>query len=172
VRYAFTRQFAVGASVTRFSRSGSGTFTAALPHPLYLDHDRSAEGRLEDLHYTESALYLDLVYLARAGKAELSFFAGPTFFRVRASLVDRVDYAHSYPFDSVTVTDVPDSAFEDQAAGWHAGAAVDFHISPRVGLGAQARFTRAQAELAPAAGQNVSLDAGGLQLTAGVRVFF
>ena len=53
-----------------------------------------------------------------------------------------------------------------------AGADVAVHLSPRIGLGGLVRFARATVPFTLSDGSSTELRAGGLQTSAGVRVYF
>lgn len=172
LQYLFNEHLGVQAAVSGVSRDTGGSFTASLPHPLYFNQPRSAAGDLTGLSYKETTIHLDLVYAGRSGPVEVSVFAGASFFKVKSDLVQNVVYDQSYPYDTVTVTGTPTENLSDSPVGFNAGAALDYRIGDHFGLGGQLRFSRATATLNPQAGSPVSIDAGGLQASVGVRAFF
>jgi opacity protein-like surface antigen len=91
---------------------------------------------------------------------------------VRAELVQRVDYTQAYPFDTVTVTGTPLAATSDHAFGFNVGAGLDWQVARHVAIGTQVRFSHATISLEPTAEDRVEIDAGGLQLTGGLRLDF
>lgn len=171
--YRLGRHFAVAASFGLLTRDGAADFQAALPHPLYLDKDRKVDSSIDGLSYQELAGHLDLVLTGRSGRFDFAAFAGPSFFKVKSDLIEPLQYTHEYPFDTVTVTAVPTASVDDTAFGFNVGASADYRLSDHFGLGTQVRFSRAKAELVPAGGGGaVEVDAGGLQVAAGIRVYF
>jgi hypothetical protein len=166
-------RLAVRADVSITKRDQAAAFTAALPHPLYFDQPRLAEGQVDDFSYAESALHLDLVYAAlRTDRLALELFAGPSLFRVESDLIERIDYVQSYPFDSVSVSGVASARVEDTPFGFNLGVGLDYRLGARFGLGAQVRFSQARAELVVSEGHRAEIDAGGIQAGIGVRLFF
>ena len=170
LQFNFSRRFGVAAAFTLASRDDAASYSAALPHPLYLNQPRTKTGDLPGLDYRERAFHLDLVYSAGTGSLGFHAFAGASFFTVEADLIDEVRYRHEYPYDTeqVTVTDVPTLAAEDSPMGFNVGAALDYRLGRSFGIGAQGRFSRARASLAP----SVELDAGGFQVSGGLRLYF
>jgi hypothetical protein len=170
LQFNFTPRFGVAASLSLANRDDAASYSAALPHPLYLNQFRNKTGELPGLDYRERAFHLDLVYSAGTGSLGFHAFAGASFFKVEADLIDQVRYRHEYPYDTdqVTVTDVPTLAAEDSPMGFNVGAAVDYRLGRSFGVGAQGRFSRARASLAP----SVELDAGGFQVSGGLRLYF
>jgi opacity protein-like surface antigen len=154
-------------------RDGSASYQANLPHPLYLDKDRVVSDNVSGLDYNEMAGHLDLVVSGRSGSFDFSGFAGPSVFKVKADLIGQPTYTQSYPFDSVTVTSVPAASAQKTAIGFNVGAGLDYRLSEKFALGVQARFSRGTAKLKPEGGSDeIEVDAGGLQVGAGIRVFF
>jgi opacity protein-like surface antigen len=172
VHWTFSGHLGVAASVSFSSRDDAASLSAVFPHPLYLDRDRQASGTRDSLAYRETAGHLDLAYAHRSGSLQVSLFAGPSLVGVKADFVTGVPYTQAYPYDEVTVSGVDVGKSSDSAFGFNLGGGLDYRLSPRFGLGAQVRFTRATAKVAPAGGPTIEIDAGGFQAGLGVRVFF
>ena len=172
LQYNFSRHLGLAASFYITNRDGSGSYEAALPHPLYLDKPRAASGTLGNLSYKENAGLLDVVWSGSKGKWDVLLMGGVTLFKVTADLVDRIQYSQSYPYDSVTVSGTTKASSSDSPVGFNLGGGLDYRFSSRFGLGAQARFARAKAKLVPSQGNSVEIDAGGLQVAAGARIYF
>jgi opacity protein-like surface antigen len=172
VQYNFTRQFGAAASFALASRDATGSFDADLPHPLYFDRSRALSGELTGLSYKETALHLSLVYNASSGSLDFFLFGGGSLIKVETDLLQEVRYSQSYPYDEVTLTGTPTLSVSDRPFGFHIGAALDYRLGKSFGLGAQARFSRATAKLAPEGGSTIQIDAGGFDVAAGVRVYF
>jgi hypothetical protein len=174
VQFSFARHLGLAVSFDRIHREARAAYTATLPHPLYLGRPRIKNGRVDVLDYDQIAFHWDVVYQAQSGPLLVRLFAGASFFRLDADLLDRVLYAQSYPYDSdqVTVTGVETASARDNPVGINGGLGLDLRFARHLGVGAQARFSRAHGALLPAAGAPVRVDAGGLQLAAGVRAYF
>jgi opacity protein-like surface antigen len=169
----FAKSFGVGLAGGVVSRSTDATYTAHVPHPLFLNRPRTAEGTLSSLDYQEQQGHLDLVYTGRSGSFDFSVFAGPSYFNVSSDLLSQPDYDQSYPYDTITVTNVPALSFDDTGFGFNAGAGVGYRFSRSIGVGVTGRFSRATIELVPEAGQDtVEIDAGGFQIAGGLRIYF
>lgn len=153
-------------------RDGTGSFTATLPHPLYFGAFRPASGDFRGTSQREKALHLDLALLGGSSRLQWSAFAGPSLIAVRAELVQRVEYTQAYPFDTVTVTGTPLAETRNHAFGFNVGAGLDWRVARHVAIGTQLRFSRATVSLEPTAEDRVEIDAGGLQLTGGLRLDF
>lgn len=174
LQYNVTKHLGVLAGFSRVSRSGGGSYAASLPHPLFFDQHRKVDGSLEGYDYMESAGHLDVVASRASGAFEFAVFAGATLFSVKTDVVDRLQYTHTYPYDSVTVTGTPKKRFSRSPKGFNVGGRLDYGLgrAKRVGVGLQLRYSRASVEIAPTEGHTVKFDAGGLQLGLGARLFF
>jgi opacity protein-like surface antigen len=166
------RRLGLTAAGSLARRDGAGSFAAKLPHPLYFGAFRPAAGDFRGASQSETALHLDVALLGEAGRLQWSAFAGPSLLRVRADLVQRVDYTHAYPFDTVTVTGTPFASTRNHAFGFNVGAGLDWPVARHVAIGAQVRFSRATVSLEPTADDHVEIAAGGLHLTGGLRLDF
>lgn len=155
------------------SRDTSGSYTADLPHPLYLGQPRRVSGDVTSLSYKETTSHLDLVYRGSSGKLDILLFGGAALIKVEADLLQRLQYTQQYPYDTVTVTSTPTAARSDRPFGFDVGAGLDYRLSRSFGLGVQAGYSRATAKLIPADGSDTTeIQAGGFQVAAGLRVYF
>jgi hypothetical protein len=173
VRQMLGRRFGLVVALGYVTRNESVAFTAALPHPFYFGRPRPAGGTGNGLSYRETAGHLDLVFVHASGKhLEASIFAGVSLIKVRADLIDHIQYTQTYPYDVVTAVSAPSTAFLDKAFGFNLGASLDGRLSEHIALGAQGRFSRAKAQLRPSGGNTLGLDAGRFQIGAGIRFLF
>lgn len=169
----FKPRLGVALSGGLVTRDTNAAFRASLPHPLYLDRDRQAEGTVQNLEHRELTGHLDLVYTGRSGSLDFSVFAGPSYFQVKSDLLGQPQYAQTYPYDTVSSVSPPAPSADDTGFGFNVGAGVAYRFSQSVGFGVQGRFSRATIELVPASGADtVEFDAGGLQVAAGIRIYF
>jgi hypothetical protein len=156
---------------TLYDRDLAGTWNASFPHPFFFDQPRTATGDVTG-KMKETAGHLSLVFFGKSGNLDLSAWGGVSLFKVEADLLQNVEYSQAYPYDSVTVTSVPLGKGEDSPIGFNIGASVDYRFSKSIGLGVQGRFARAKAKLAAGGSPEVEVDAGGLQLGGGLRIYF
>jgi hypothetical protein len=93
--------------------------------------------------------------------------------RVEADFIERVEFDEQYPYDEATFrTAVTERGRSDAGVGWSAGASVSHALGTRVTIGLEARYTQASLELALPGGAMAPIDAGGLQVIAGLSVGF
>jgi opacity protein-like surface antigen len=170
--WRFARRLALSAAVSFVRRKEGGSFSAALPHPLFFGAPRRVGGDFGGGSTRETAVHLDLAVLGTAGRIEWRAFAGPSVIGVAADLLRTVEYTHAYPYDMVTVTGTPMASTRGSAVGFNVGGGLEWPVARHLALGAQARLSHATVRLRPAAEDRVNVDAGGLQLAAGVRLDF
>jgi hypothetical protein len=157
------------------SHDVTGTVDVSRPHPLYLNHNRSASAEISGYTLAEGAVHLDLAYARAAGHLDWALFAGATFFQVEADLLGKPTYDDVYPYDELVVTSTPSVAVKESPTGFNVGGRLDYRFgsSRRFGAGVQILYSKASAKLraAPEATE-ASFDAGGLSVGAGLRVYF
>lgn len=175
VQVSVFRELGILVGYSSVSRDTTGTVDVSRPHPLYLDRPRSASAPLSGYGYSERAFHLDLAYGRGAGRLDWSLFAGVSLFRVEADLLDSPTYTDVYPYDELTIASTPGRNVKSSPSGFNVGGRLDYRLggSGRFGLGVQLLYTRASVELqATPEAQKATFHAGGLQASAGVRLFF
>jgi opacity protein-like surface antigen len=172
VAWRFSRRLAVSAALALARRSEAGSFSAALPHPLFFGAPRQAGGEFSGRTHRETALHLDLALVGGAGRLQWTALAGPSVIGVDTDLVRAVDYTHAYPYDTVTVTGTPFASVSGSALGFNLGAGLAWQAARHVAIQAQLRFARAQVTLSPAPGDEVEVSAGGTAVAVGLRLDF
>lgn len=176
-------------------RQGSFDLTARVPHPLYFQQERSIASQGDGLAWNESAIHVAAAYARRLGPVRTSVFAGLCFLSVEADLVEKLVFTHGYPFntDDVKVTSTPSQPLSARATGPDFGLSIEAPLHRHVGLGALLRYSAARVSLRrpqptnatdedkdvtgpqvlrPASDTSVALDAGGLRVGVGLRVYF
>jgi opacity protein-like surface antigen len=154
-------------------RDTDATLTASLPHPFFFDRPRTVSGELSGLEYRQLASYLDLEWRPLVGPVSVAVFGGLALVRVEADFVERVEFDEQYPYDEATFrAAVTQRGRSDAGVGWSAGASVSHVLGSRVTIGLEARYTRANLELVLPGNATAPIEAGGLQLIAGLGVGF
>ena len=171
IQFNFTDNFGIAAGGFITKRTGSASYTASLPHPLYLSKPRTATGQASDLAYSETGGQLALVLHGGGSTVLYGVMAGAMMVKVEAELINEIQYSHAYPYDNVTVTGQTKTGVSDTPIGFFAGAYLDVRFGS-FGLGADASFSQATAKLTPPTGDSVEVKAGGLKVGAGIRLYF
>jgi hypothetical protein len=171
---ATSRSLGVAITVARERREAPGSFTASLPHPLYLDRHRVAEGPFDGAR-TETAVHLGLVWTQPIGGVTLRVAAGPSYVVADGELLEAVTHDEAYPYDTVHVTGVRTSSTRGDALGGHVAAALERRLTSRIAVDAGARWSRARIRLASGSGDDereADVTAGGLTAALALRLYF
>ena len=172
------RYGAVGVGVSRFRTQDDAAVTARLPHPLFFDRDRIVSGTASSLTREEIAVDVQAIWiLPIARHFDLSLFGGPTFFIVEQDLVTSVSNTETFPFDTTTFDAANAQRQSQSGIGFNVGVDFTYFLQAagpgaRVGLGTLVRFSRASIDFASEDGDTIAVDAGGIQVGAGLRVRF
>lgn len=151
-------------------RSTQATATAAVPHPLYLQRERTFTGSVSDLSFTQTAQHLSLVAYGASRSAEYALFAGPSLYEIKADLIDNFTPQESYPYDTVSGT-FTSNRVSQNVVGIHVGGRFDLFPGDHFGVGAQIRYAAAPSTLS-APHISAKVTAGGLDVGAGLRLRF
>lgn len=147
-------------------RSTDASIDALIPHPFHFDRPRPLGAEVTGLDYEEWTSHFDLEWRPLVGRTEITVFGGVCLARVKADLVERVEYDDEYPYDEVSFRSaVTQRVNSDAGVGWSVGAAASRAVGDRWRLALRARYTRARVDLSPPEGDTTSVDAGGLKLT-------
>jgi hypothetical protein len=163
------RRLAVGVDIGISSKSGSASVSAQVPHPLYFDRQRPVAGDAGGFTRSEKAVNVEaLVMLPIHGRWQAAVFGGPTWFMVDQDLVTAVTVTDSYPFDTAAFAGTATVRRSKSKAGFNVGGDLTWLLRPRVGVGIDVRFSRAEIPLTDTA----TIVAGGAHVGGGMRFRF
>jgi len=173
VGFMITPALGVELSFTPASGKSKGTFEATFPHPFYFDLPREKSWTNNGLKYSASEISLDLVYAIPVTRRIGAYFcAGGTYFMgVKIESLKSVDWAEiGYPYFDLNVT--PQYAsYSASAFGFNAGGGLDYRLSGGMSVNLNARYSSGSAKL-KIEGNKVTVPAGGLRATAGIKFAF
>ncbi len=173
VGFMFTPSLGVELSFTPASGKSKGTFAASFPHPFYFDLPREKSWTKDSLKYSASELNLDILYaFPVTQRISLYVCAGGTYFiGVKIESLKSLDWAESgYPYLDLNVT--PQYAsYSASTFGFNAGAGVDYRLSESMAVNLNARYSSGSAKI-KIEGNTVTIPAGGLKATAGIKFGF
>jgi hypothetical protein len=174
VRYRLAAGFGVGVAVSWCSQSTDVAISAAIPHPFHFQTPRTITGTSPGASRDAVAAHLELLYSLRpARKVEVTLGAGPSFFKVRQTIVDDLSYRDVYPFDAPSFSAASTQRISANATGFGGSVEVAVRVSRHVGLGGLVRASRADIQFTtPAAISVTAADAGGVHGAGGVRFYF
>ena len=158
----------VGLSYSRTSGDGVASLAGQIPDRLHRDEPRGASASADGLKHTENAVHLQVFYrFAASPKLDVSVGIGPTFFSVKQELIDGVDITDPPLSMTPRVAEASDSP-----VGINVGADMTYMVTKLIGAGVLLRYTAGSGDFATPNGSPVSLDVGGFQFAAGLRVRF
>ena len=159
-----------GLSYSRVGGDVGGPLTGQIPHPLIFDSPRPISGSVSGLNHVQHALHFQAVWLHPINnRIDVALSAGPTLFIVSQDLVSSISLTETGSSVSLAGTTVQDVS--DNGAGFNVGMDGSYRLTRRLAVGAFVRYAGGSVDL-PAASGNVSLDVGGVQVGAGVRLRF
>ena len=167
------RGVAVGAGVTRFSRSTPAAVSGSIPHPFFFSRPRTLSSEVTSLKREELAVHMQVRAVAPIGRRlQVMAFGGPSYFQVKQGIVTDVDYSESYPYDAATFASAATSDAKESKLGFNAGGDVAFFFTRQLGVGVTAQFSGTEIDVPTANGSTQKIKAGGFQAGGGVRVRF
>jgi hypothetical protein len=170
--YRVWKRFTIGAGVSRYSQRADARVQAQLPHPFFDNQFRAVEGTTSALR-GETSTHLLLGWMVPlSDRLRLLLTAGPSFVNVEQTLVTGVEFSETYPYDTAEFTGASTRRATRSATGFNAGADLTWMFSRRVAAGALVQASRARARVRPGEGRRIAVDAGGVQIAAGLRLFF
>jgi hypothetical protein len=163
------KNLALGATVSRFRKSGTADVTAQIPHPFFFAQNRQIQGST-GVDRSELAAHVQATWLVPVtNRVDVALMGGPSWFNVEQGIVSRVNYRDSYPYDSATFAAASIERQSKSALGFNAGVDLTVRFSRYAGVGGFVRFSRASVELNGAAD---SINTGGAQMGSGLRLRF
>ena len=159
-----------GLSYSRTSGDGTAAIAAQIPDPLFFDRLRAASTSADGLDHSEHAVHLQVLYrFAASPKLDVSVGIGPTFFSVNQELVETVEVTETGATPTITPRVVEAS---DSPVGVNFGADITYMVNETFGAGVLLRYATGSADFSAPDGTTLSLDAGGFQFGAGLRMRF
>ncbi len=159
----------VGVGFSRVSDSADVAVAGTVPHPLFFDQLRGASAQASGLSRTETAVHLQLIYMAVVtNEIDVAISVGPSFFSVTQDIVSAVAVQEgAAPFEVVTAATATTTEVNDRAVGFNVGADMTYRFMPNLGAGLFLRYAAASVDL-----PSTSSDAGGFQVGIGLRARF
>ena len=162
---------AIGGVISHLSVDSVGSVTSSVPHPFFLDHDRQVTGEPEGLRREETAVHIQAQYQLPFGRLQVVLAGGPSIIDVKQTIVVDVKFSEEFPYDEATFTGVDTKRGTGTATGFNAGVDLQWMFNPKLGVGGLVRVTKATVDLS-VDNRIVQVDAGGVQIAAGIRLAF
>jgi opacity protein-like surface antigen len=171
--FMFTPSVGVELSFVPASGKSKGTFTGRFPHPFYFDAFREKTWENGGLKYSGSEINLDVLYaFPVTGRIKAYVMAGGTYFLgVKIQSLKSVTWTETgYPYLDLNVT--PNfGEYSASAFGFNAGGGLDYRLSDSLAVNLNARYSSGTAKVKIEA-MEVSVPAGGIRATAGIKIGF
>jgi hypothetical protein len=163
----------LGVGVSSYSKSSPAAITGHVPHPLFFNQLRDVSGDTPALTHDEIGVHIDASWMiAASDKFDVMLFGGPSIISVKQGLVDSLNFNEVYPFDTTSLSGANAAERKTSATGFNVGADVTFRFTKMIGVGVLVRLSRAQVDLLSQDGGTVTLDLGGTNAAAGLRLRF
>jgi hypothetical protein len=171
--FLITPRSGVGAGVSRYSRSTPVAFVGSVPHPFFFNRPRSVSREVIGLHREELALHVQMYrVLSLSRTLQVTFSAGPSFFRTRQGVVTGFVYGDAYPYDEASFQRAETMDVTSWTAGFNAAGDFAVFFTPQMGVGFSAQYAGATGALQSAAGGTHDVKVGGVSTGAGLRFRF
>lgn len=157
----------------RAKETSAAQLTAGVPDLLLTDVLRPASGEVGGLEHRQQAIHLHAHWrIPVTEEFDVALFAGPSFFSVKQDTIDSIQFAEvGGDFSTVNLTGAGITRHSESATGFNIGLDGSYMFTRYVGAGLVLRFSRASVDL-PVAGGTATIDAGGFDAAAGLRLRF
>ena len=160
-------------------KSGAGTVTARVPHPLQFNKPRTVTGEILNATRREVGQHIMVGWNVETdGGLEFLLFAGPSIFATDQLVVNSLTLtldAEVFPFDELAFPAVESETLRENVMGYNAGVDMTWRVARKIGLGLLVRYSegkRAFTPTRPTGAAPVDATIGGLQAGGGIRLIF
>jgi hypothetical protein len=168
--YHLWRRLYGAVSYSRVSGDVGGPLTGQIPDDLIFDSPRPITGSVSGLDHVEHAVHLQAIWRHPINsKIDVGVALGPTIFNVSQDLVSGLQITEGG--GSVSLAGTTTERVKDSAVGFNVGVDGSYMLTRRLAAGAFVRYAGGSVDLPGSAGV-VSLDVGGVQAGAGIRLRF
>lgn len=165
--YRVWKNLALAVGYSRTSDTHDTSLAAAIPDTLRFDTPHHDTRELTGYDREESAFHVSAVWMVPVtDKIDFALMAGPSFFSVKQPFLSAITVTPG----GTTIGTTTDGEISESATGYHVAVDGTFRIMRNVGLGGMLRYAKGEID-APGI-VAATLDAGGFQALAGVRIRF
>ncbi len=170
------RELHAGAAVSIFDKSGAGTLTARVPHPLQFNKARTTTGDVAGATRREIGQHFMFGWLVPAASGiDFLLFAGPSIFAAEQLFVKSLTLSldkEVFPFDELAFPSMETEIVRENVVGYNAGVDMTWRFSDKIGVGLLIRYSNGKREFTPTSTPLVDVTVGGLHAGGGLRVLF
>jgi hypothetical protein len=162
-----------GVTVTRVQTRNAATVEADIPHPFFFDQFRHLSGEIGQTTRDELAVHGQVrIYIPIRSKFDVVLFGGPSRWQVRQTVLDRVSYTQTYPYDTAEFVGADVTDKQVTAWGYNGGVDVSVYFTHNIGVGSLVEIATANLPLQRPDGTTADANVGGLRGGAGLRLRF
>ena len=167
------RQLGVGVAYARFTHSDLGMGTGEVPHPFFASQCRLAPAELLSLEHRQRMTHLQILWTEPVwDRLDVTVSVGPSFINIAQAVLSGLEVSEvAAPYTTIRVDELTTAEQVVNTVGVHIGADATYMVTPKIGAGFYVRFVGGSADLTTL-GDVVSVDVGGVQTGAGIRVRF
>jgi hypothetical protein len=167
------KRLGMGASYVTATADGTLASEITLPNPFLFDQPTTGLAHGSTRQTTRQFLIEGLFSLYRSPRWLVVLSGGPALTSLTQNLArDTFRIEYTFPFETIDVTEVSGDDSSGTAYGGHVGLSVTWTPGRRFGLDGRIRWSGASVDLDDIDGNRVTVEAGGLQLTGGIRFLF
>jgi hypothetical protein len=165
--------FGAGVSVTRVQSRSSATVEADIPHPFFFDQFRRVSGALDTTTREELAIHGQIrIYVPVRSRFDVVMFGGPSRWQVKQTVLERVSYTQTYPYDTAEFAGAEVATPRVRAWGYNGGVDVSVYFTHNIGVGGLIEIATANLPLRRPDGTTADANVGGVRGGAGIRLRF
>lgn len=162
----------IGLGATVLNARGNTAISGSVPSPLFTNRHRAASLERPGLRHQQVGVHVPLIYMLPVSeRVHVAVSAGPSWFRLRHDTVTAVRLTEAAPYTAVEIAGITTTAEEGTGIGYNAALDVTYLLTRYFGVGLFVRYTGGTVEIAFPDGVQ-SLDVGGVQAGAGLRIRF
>lgn len=165
-----------GAAVSMFEKSGTGTVTARVPHPLQFSKPRTTTGEIANADRREIGQHIMFGWLIPAAAGlDFTVFAGPSIFTTEQLFTTTLNLSldkEVFPFDELAFPGAQTETLKENVTGYNAGVDMTWRFLDNVGVGVLVRYSSGKKAFEPTGAPDVEVTVGGLHAAGGLRLAF
>lgn len=165
-----------GAAASIFEKTGTGTVTARVPHPLQFNQPRTTSGDIGGVMRREVGQHVMIGWtIPAAGGLDFTLFGGPSIFATEQLFVTSLELSldkEAFPFDELAFPGAETETLRENVLGYNAGVDMTWRFARMLGVGLLVRYSNGRKEFEPTGTPAVGVTVGGLHAGGGLRLMF
>jgi hypothetical protein len=167
------RALGAGVAVTRVRSRTTALVEGDIPHPFLFEQLRHVSGQTDPIAREELALHAQIrVFIPVRSRFDVVLFAGPSRWEVQQAVLDGVQYAEQYPYDTAEFERAVLTSTRTAAWGYNGGVDISAYFTRNIGVGLLLEVATATLPQQAPDGTTRDSVVGGLRGGAGIRLRF